>query len=72
MPNFRSVSFFVWPRDVTHINKYLHKYKSEFKNILDQSLASRGFRLKKTGVSLHLQIKNKTIKALKRVHFPVI
>ena len=27
--NFRSVSFFVWPGDVTEI----HKYTSEFKNI---------------------------------------
>ena len=24
--NFRSVSFFVWPGDVTHINKYIQKY----------------------------------------------
>ena len=37
--NFRSVSFFVWPGDVIHI----HKYTSEFKNILDRLLASRGF-----------------------------
>ena len=22
VPNFRSVSFFVWPEDVTHIHKY--------------------------------------------------
>ena len=25
VPNFRSVSFLVWPGDVTHINKYIHK-----------------------------------------------
>ena len=37
--NFRSVLFFVLPGDVTHI----HKYMSEFKNILDPLLASRGF-----------------------------
>ena len=38
VPNFRSVSFFVWPGDMTHINKkintYTHTYTSEFKNIL--------------------------------------
>ena len=47
VPNFRSVPFLVWPGDVTHIktytNKQLHKYTSEFKNILDRLLASRGF-----------------------------
>ena len=26
MSNFRSVSFFVWPGDMTQINKYIHKY----------------------------------------------
>ena len=26
VPNFRSVSFFVWPGDVTQINKYIHKH----------------------------------------------
>ena len=26
VPNFRSVSFFVWSGDVTQINKYIHKY----------------------------------------------
>ena len=26
LPNFRSVSFFVWPGDVAQINKYIKKY----------------------------------------------
>ena len=26
VPDFRSVSFFVWPGDVTQINKYIHIY----------------------------------------------
>ena len=29
---------------ITHINKYIHIYTREFKNILDRLLASRGFR----------------------------
>ena len=44
--NFRSVSFFVWPGDVTQINKYINTYtnaQSEIRNILDQLLASLGF-----------------------------
>ena len=40
---FQVCIVFVWPGDVTHINKYIHKYTSEFKNILDWLLASRGF-----------------------------
>ena len=44
VPNFRSVSFFVQPGDVT--NTQTHTYTSEFKIILDRLLASRGFRLK--------------------------
>ena len=43
VPNFRSVSFFVWLGDMTQINKYIHKYTSEIRNMLDQLLASRGF-----------------------------
>ena len=38
LPNFRTVSFFVWPGDVTHILKYTHThthtYTSELNNIL--------------------------------------
>ena len=38
VPNFRPVSFFIWPGDVTQTNKYIHTYTntytSEFKNIL--------------------------------------
>ena len=45
--NFRSVSLFVWPGGVTQINsqinKDIHTYKSEIRNILDRLLASRGF-----------------------------
>ena len=26
IPNFRSVSFFIWPGELTQINKYTHKY----------------------------------------------
>ena len=26
VPNFRSVTFFVWPGDVTHINTKINKY----------------------------------------------
>ena len=29
---------------ITHINKYIHIYTSEFKNILARLLPSRGFR----------------------------
>ena len=43
VPNFRSVSLFVWPGDVAQINKQIHTYTSEFRNILDRLLASRGF-----------------------------
>ena len=43
VPNFSSVSFFVWPGGVTQLNKYIHKYTSEIRNILDQLLASQGF-----------------------------
>ena len=25
LPNFRSISFFVWPGGVTHINKNIHR-----------------------------------------------
>ena len=45
--NFRSVSLFVWPGGVTQINsqinKDIHTYKSEIRNILDRLLASSGF-----------------------------
>ena len=43
LPNFRSVSFFVWPGGVTQINKQIHIYSSEFRIILDRLFASRGF-----------------------------
>ena len=43
VPNFRSVSFFVWPAGVTQINTKIHTYTSEIRNILARLLASRGF-----------------------------
>ena len=52
--NFRSVSFFVWPGDVIHI----HKYTSEFKNILDRSAARLKWILISMTFSLDTQIIN--------------
>ena len=43
VPNFRSVSFFVWPGDVTETYTEINTYTSETRNILDRLLASRGF-----------------------------
>ena len=53
VPNFRSVSFFVWPGDVTHINKYTNTqiYASEFKNILDRLLTPHEFGYLKSGAA---------------------
>ena len=57
VPNFRSVSFFVWPGDVTHINKQIHKhtYTSEIRNILDRMLTGI---LKKMGLHFMCWIKS--------------
>ena len=46
VPNFRSVSYFVWPGGVTH--KRIPTYTSENRNILDRLLASRGLRYVKS------------------------
>ena len=43
VPNFRSVSFFVWPGSVTHIHTRMHPYTRENGNILNRLFASRGF-----------------------------
>ena len=48
VPNFWSVSLLVWPGGVTQTNKYIRTYTSEFKNILNRLLASRGFRQKQS------------------------
>ena len=48
VPNFRSVSFFVWPGGVTQIHTYTNNYTSENRNILDRLLASRGLRYVKS------------------------
>ena len=61
VPNLWSVSFFVWPGDVTqtknYINWYIHTYTSEFKNI--RLLASRRFRKYTMFLILHfLPLKN--------------
>ena len=75
VPNFRSVSLLVWPRDVTHINTYtntqIHKYTSEFKNILggcsphvdfeNHALHFIGFELHSTGLQILMTERNPDI-----------
>ena len=51
VPNFRLVSFFIWPGDVT---QKIHKYRSEIRNIL--------VRLKKQ----HLRLKSAIFQAMSR------
>ena len=44
VPNFRFVSFFVWPGGVTNINKYIHAKINTYAHIqVKIGMTSRGF-----------------------------
>ena len=48
VPNFRSVSFSVWPGDVIHMDKYIHTYTNIGVNL----------RISSTGCSPHVDFDN--------------